>query len=159
MIITHMRETHEFTLWVVVMVLGLHYLEEFALDLRAWLELVLMVTATWEQFHLINVAVTLIAVGGAVIGWRRPEISLIMPAILIMNALLFHLGFSLIWGVYSPGTASGLLLFVPAGIWAFVGAHRDGVLTRRAIWVPAGCAAVVHLYMLAVHLVGPPGVS
>ena len=151
-----MRRTHEFTLWVVVMVLGLHYLEEFALDLRAWLALVFGVAATWEQFHLINVAVTLIAVGGAVIGWRRPEISLIMPAIIIMNAVVFHLGFTLIWRVYSPGTVSALLLFVPAGIWAFVGAHRDGVLTPRAVWVPVACSAGVHLYLLAFHLIGPP---
>lgn len=151
-----MRPTHEFTLWVVVMVLGLHFLEEFALDLRTWLQAVLLVPVTWEQFHLVNASVTLIAIGGAVIGWRRPDLSLVMPAILIVNALLFHLAFTIIWRSYSPGTASALLLFVPAGLWCFIGAQRDGVLTRRAVWVAAGGAVFVHLWLLAFQLVGPP---
>lgn len=151
-----MRRDYEFTLWVIVMALGFHFLEEFALDLRTWLQYVLGVRATWEQFHLINAAVTLTAVGGAAVGWRRPEISLIMPAIVIANAVAFHLAFSIIWWRYSPGTTSALLLFVPTGLWAFVGAHRDGVLTPRAIWVAASAAVVTHLYLLAFHLQGPP---
>ncbi|MCC7181234.1 MAG: HXXEE domain-containing protein [Acidobacteria bacterium] len=152
-----MRRQHEFTLWVVVMALGLHFLEEFALDLRTWLEYVLGVSATWEQFHLINAVVTLIAIGGAVVGWRQPELSLVMPAVVIINAVAFHLGFSIIWWRYSPGTVSALLLFVPAGVWAFVGAHRDGVLTPRAVWVAVAAAVAIHLWLLAFHLVGPPG--
>ena len=151
-----MKRTHEFTLWVVVMVLGLHFLEEFALDLRTWLQGVLQVPVTWEQCHLVNVAVTLTAIGGAVIGWRKPELSLIMPAIVIGNAFVFHLGFSILFRSYSPGTLSALLLFVPAGLWCFIGAHRDGVLTRRAVYVSVAAAVFVHLWLLAFHLIGPP---
>lgn len=151
-----MKPTHEFTLWVVVMVLGLHFLEEFALDLRTWLQVVLQVPVTWEQCHLVNAAVTLMAIGGAVIGWRKPELSLIMPAIVIVNAIAFHLGFSIVWRSYSPGTLSALLLFVPAGLWCYIGAHRDGVLTRRAIYVSVAGSLFVHFWLLAFHLIGPP---
>lgn len=151
-----MRPRYEFTLWVVVMVLGLHFLEEFALDLRRWLEMVLYVQVTWEQAHLINAIVVLMAVSGAAIGWRLPALSLVMPAVLIVNAFGFHLGFSLIWGSYSPGTLSALVLFVPAGVWAFVGAHRDGVLTRRAVFVAIAGAIIIHLALLLFHLAGPP---
>jgi Protein of unknown function with HXXEE motif len=151
-----MKRTHEFTLWVVVMVLGLHFLEEFALDLRTWLQGVLQVPVTWEQCHLVNGAVTLTAIGGAVIGWRKPELSLIMPAIVIINAFFFHLGFSIISRSYSPGTLSALMLFVPAGLWCYVGAHRDGVLTRRAVYVSVAGAVFVHLWLLSFHLIGPP---
>jgi len=138
------------------MVLGLHFLEEFALDLRTWLEMVLRVPVTWEQAHLINAVVTLIAIAGAVIGWRSPALGLVMPAVLIVNALGFHLGFSIISATYSPGTVSALVLFVPAGVWAFIGAHRDGVLTRRAAVIATLLAIVVHLAMLFFHLAGPP---
>lgn len=151
-----MRPTHEFTLWVVVMVLGLHYLEEFAFDLRTWLEAVLRVPVTWEQFHLVNAVVTLMAIGGGLVGWRRPDLSLIIPAILLVNAIVFHLGFSVLWRAYSPGTISALLLFVPAGVWCFVGARRDGVLTRQAIGVAFAGALFVHLWLLAFQLMGPP---
>jgi hypothetical protein len=151
-----MKPTHEFTLWFVVMVLGLHFLEEFALDIRTWLQGVFQVPVTWEQCHLVNAAVTLMAIGGSVIGWRKPELSLIMPAIVIVNAFFFHLAFSIIWRSYSPGTLSALLLFVPAGLWCFIGAHRDGVLTRRAIYVSVAAAVFVHLWLLSFHLIGPP---
>lgn len=151
-----MRRRHEFTLWVVVMVMGLHFLEEFALDLRSWLEMVLQIPVTWEQAHLINAVVTLTAIAGAAIGWRSPALSLIMPAVLIVNAVGFHLAFTLVWGVYSPGTVSALVLFVPAGLWAFVGAHRDGVLTRRAIVIAGLIAVGIHMAMLGFHLAGPP---
>jgi hypothetical protein len=138
------------------MVLGLHFLEEYALDIRTWLQGVLQVPVTWEQCHLVNVAVTLIAIGGAVIGWRSPTLSLIMPAIVIVNALFFHLGFSIIWRSYSPGTVSALLLFLPAGLWCYIGAHRDGVLTRAALYTSAAGAVFVHLWLLSFHLIGPP---
>jgi Protein of unknown function with HXXEE motif len=151
-----MRRQHEFTLWVVVMVMGLHFLEEFALDLRTWMEMVLQVPVTWEQAHLINAVVTLTAIAGAAIGWRSPALSLAMPAVLIVNALGFHLAFSIIWGAYSPGTMSALVLFVPAGVWAFIGAHRDGVLTRGAALGAVAIAVVIHLAMLSFHLAGPP---
>jgi len=151
-----MKRTHEFTLWVVVMVLGLHFLEEFALDIRTWLQGVLQVPVTWEQCHLVNAAVTLTAIGGAVIGWRKPELSLIMPAIVIVNAIFFHLGFSIIWRSYSPGTLSALLLFLPACLWCYIGAHRDGVLTRRAIYLSVAGSVFVHLWLLSFHLIGPP---
>jgi hypothetical protein len=151
-----MKRDHEFTLWVVVMALAVHFLEEFCLDLRGWLEHVLMVPTTWEQFHLINAAITVFAIGGAVVGWRLPELSLVMPAVVLCNAVAFHLGFSIIWQRYSPGTITGALLFVPAGLWAFVGAARDGVLTRRAIWCAVAGAAAWHGYLLWFHLSGPP---
>ena len=155
--ITHMKHEHEFTLWVVVMTLGIHFLEEYALGLRGWLEYGLAVPVTWEQCHLVNVAVTLAAVGGAMVGWRAPALALLMPAVVIINAIGFHLAFSIIWQQYSPGTVTAVLLFVPAGLWAFVGASRDGVLMSRTIWGAAGGAVLLHAYLLWFHLMGPPG--
>lgn len=149
-----MARRYEFTLWAILIVLGIHFLEEYALDFRSWFAAVLGVPVTWEQCHLVNVSVVLLAVACAAIGWRLPELSLIMPAVLLVNAV-FHVGSSLIWR-YSPGAATSALLFVPTGIWTFVGASRDGVLTRRAIGCAAAGAIGFHLYLLGYHFVGPP---
>ncbi len=138
------------------MVAGVHFLEEYALDLRSWLEYVLAVPVTWEQCHLVNVAVTMVAISGAMIGWRLPELSLIMPVTLIMNAIFFHIPFSFIWQRYSPGAATAGLLFVPVGFWALMGAKRDGVLTRRALVCAIVGAVLLHLSLLVFHLIGPP---
>jgi hypothetical protein len=151
-----MARRYEFTLWVAVMVAGIHFLEEYALDLRSWLQYVLAVPVTWEQCHLVNVAVTMVAISGAIIGWRVPELSLITPAVLIMNAIFFHIPFSFIWQRYSPGAATAGLLFVPVGLWAFLGAKRDGVLTGRALFCAIVGGALFHLYLLVFHLIGPP---
>jgi uncharacterized protein with HXXEE motif len=151
-----MNRRFEFTLWVLVMVAGIHFLEEYALDLRSWLEYVLRVRVTWEQCHLVNAAVMLFAIGGAVIGWRVPELSMIMPGVFVLNALAFHIPFSFIWGRYSPGALTSGLLFVPAGLWAFVGARRDGVLSRRVLYCSIAGGVAWHLYLLAFHLIGPP---
>lgn len=149
-----MTRRYEFTLWAILVVLGLHFMEEYALDFRVWFQSVLGVPVTWEEYHIVNVAVVLLAVGCAAVGWKLPELSLVMPAVLIVNAL-FHVGASLIWR-YSPGAATSALLFVPTAIWTFVGASRDGVLTRRAIGCAAAGAIFLHVYMLGFHLVGPP---
>jgi hypothetical protein len=151
-----MRRQYEFTLWVLVMVAGIHFLEEYALDLRSWLEFVLKVPVTWEQCHVVNAALMLFAVGGACVGWRAPALSLIMPAVFVINGLAFHVAFSIIWQRYSPGAVTSAVLFVPAGLWSFVGAHRDGVLTRPVLYCAIAGGVAWHLYLLAFHLAGPP---
>jgi hypothetical protein len=151
-----MTRRHDFTLWAILLVLGIHFLEEYALDFRGWFEFVLRLPVTWEQYHLVNVSVVLLAIACAAIGWRQPELALVMPAVLIVNAV-FHIGASLIWWRYSPGAATSGLLFVPAALWAFAGARRDGVLTRRAVWWAAAGAVAYHLCLLGFFVVGPPG--
>ena len=150
-----MTHRYEFTLWTACIVLGIHFLEEYALDFRGWFEYVLHTPVTWEQYHLVNVSVILLAVACAAIGWRLPAVSLVLPAVLIVNAV-FHIGSSLVWR-YSPGAATSGFLFVPVGVWTFVGARRDGVLSAAAAsWAAAGAVAF-HLCMLAFFLIGPPG--
>jgi hypothetical protein len=139
---------YEYTLWAVVMATALHVLEEYGLNFRAWAEVALGIRILWEEFHLVNGAVILFFVGCAMTGWRLPEVSLMAPALVGVNGLFFHLGLSLVQWRYSPGTATSVLLFIPVALWAYWGAHRDGVLTRRAVVVSLAGGTLVMCYPL-----------
>ena len=129
--------------------IGVHVIEEYALNFTGWSRRALSVPLSWEDFHLVNAGVTLFAVACAVIGWRVPAFSLSSPALVILNAAGFHGGSSLLAG-YSPGTWTALLLFLPLGAYAYVAASRDGVLTRQVVLLSAAGGALWHLFLAAV---------
>ena len=139
--------THEFTLWVVVMATSLHILEEYTLNFVGWAEVALRVSVSWEVFHLVNAALVFFAIACAMIGWRAPGLSLIMPAIIAINALFFHILLTVVQWRISPGTGTSIILFVPAASWAYYGAYRDGVLTRRAVIVSVLGGFLITLYL------------
>src|ERR1043165_1958747 len=137
---------HEYTLWVVLMAVSLHILEEYTLNFVGWAEVALGVSVSWEIFHLVNASLVVFGIAGAMVGWRVPGISLIMPAIVGINAL-FHLSMTLLQWRISPGTGTSVLLFIPAVSWAYYGAYRDGVLTKRALFVSIGAGAAITFYL------------
>jgi hypothetical protein len=136
-----------------VAAIGVHVVEEYALHFTGWAHRVLAVPLSWQDFHLVNAAVTVYAVACAVIGWRLPSFSLSVAALVVINAVGFHLGASVVSGLYSPGTASALLLFVPLGLYAYVAAARDGVLTRRVLILSVAGGVAWHAFLAAVFAI------
>ena len=144
---------HEYTLWVVVMAISLHILEEYGLNFIGWSEIGVGANLSWEIFHLVNASLIIFAIAGAMIGWRVPELSLIMPVAIAINAIFVHLLLTLVMWRFSPGIVTGTLLFIPAASWAFYGAYRDGVLTRRAVVVSVLGGVLITLYLAALLMV------
>lgn len=128
---------HEFTLWIVVMAAALHVAEEKLLDWRGWAGREFGFAVTWADFYVVNATMIVFMIAAAMIGWRLPEVSLVMPALMVINALVFHLGATVIRRNLSPGTITGILVYLPAATWAYYGAYLDGVLTLRAGLVSA----------------------
>ena len=141
---------HEHTLWVALMVTGLHILEEYGLNFRAWADAALGLRFLWEEFHMVNGVVLLFMLGAAMIGWRLPAVSLMSPALIGFNGLCFHFGLTLITGSYCPGTITGLLLFVPVALWAYYGARRDGVLSKKVLVLSVVGGILLQFYPLIV---------
>jgi hypothetical protein len=139
--------TGEWTLWLIVAVIGVHIVEEHALNFNGWAARTLHAPVTAEDFHLTNAGVILYCLACAVIGWRAPAIALSSAAVVLLNAIGFHAATSVLVHAYSPGTATALLLFVPAGVAAYRAASRDGVLTRRAIVLSFGIALLWHAFL------------
>lgn len=127
--------THAYVLWIVLVATALHVLEEHTLDWRDWARQSLHVNVTWDDFYITNATMTVAGIGAAVIGWQRPEISLMLPALLVVNALVFHIGITIVQRRYSPGTFTAVVLYLPLAIWAYVAAHQNGALSARTIVV------------------------
>jgi len=87
----------------------------------------------WQAFYVTNAAVIVLGVSCAEVGWRLPEFSLIYPALMVINAIFFHLAPTLIYKRYSPGLLTALILFMPLGGGLYYSASQDGVLTGRAL--------------------------
>src|SRR5262245_14221056 len=134
-------------LWAIVAAIGVHIIEEYALNFPAWSARGFGMPVTWEDFHLVNFGVIVYSIGCAAIGWRAPAISLSAASLVVLNAVGFHLAFSILSGLYSPGTISALLVFVPSGLWAYLAAHRAGVLTRRSLPVSIGIGLAWHAFL------------
>ncbi len=120
---------HEIWLWVATAAYGLHALEEFMLDWKTWANKVLKLPVDWPIFYVVNALVVVLGIIAAEIGWRLPALSLAFPALMLINAVFFHILPFVVKKKYSPGLTSAVCLFLPLGIWLFYGADKDGVLS------------------------------
>ena len=120
---------HEIWLWVATAAYGLHALEEFMLDWKTWANTVLKLPVDWPIFYVVNALVVVLGIIAAEIGWRLPALSLAFPALMLINAVFFHILPFIVTKKFSPGLISAVVLFLPIGIWLFYGANRDGVLS------------------------------
>lgn len=125
--------SHEYLLWIALTAYGLHVLEEFELNWRDWACYVLKLPVDWDSFYLVNALVGVLGICCASVGWRAPWFSLGLPALMLINATLFHVLPIIRTRIYSPGVATAVLLFYPVGIWSYYGARKDGVLTTSAV--------------------------
>jgi hypothetical protein len=122
--------TREWTLWVVAASCALHPIEEYTTGWQAWAADVLGIVMPTRVFVLMNAVLVVAAVALARAGWRRPILSLIIPAATLVNAVGFHILPTLVLGRMSPGVVTATLLYLPFSSWAYAGAWRDGVPGR-----------------------------
>lgn len=129
---TASHKTSEWTLWVVAISCLLHVLEEYFTGWQEWAVATLGIEMPTPPFLIVNAILVLAAFVLARSGWRRPTLSLVIPAATLVNAVFFHIVPTLVQQRVSPGVYTAALLYVPFSSWAFVGAWRDGV-TKRAL--------------------------
>ncbi|WP_434424969.1 HXXEE domain-containing protein [Nannocystis pusilla] len=126
-------------LWLCVPVYGLHIMEELAFGWLEWAHSVGMMFPGWSTFYVTNAVVIVIGVTTAMLGWRMPACALVFPALMVINALLFHLLPSLTGGHPNPGCISAMVFFLPLAALTFREAWRAGV---RA-WQTYAAAALI----------------
>lgn len=108
---------------------ALHVMEEAFVGetFPAWFSRVTGAGLSRPEFFLIN-AVGLLVIGGAAIAaGRRPGRTPLQPmlgTLVLVNGML-HVGATLLTGGYSPGAVTGLLLWIPLGVWALKDARTS----------------------------------
>jgi hypothetical protein len=121
--------THAYILWILTAAYALHYLEEYCLDWKDWANRQLHLPVTWSHFLAANSVVVVFGIAVGMVGWQCPEFSLIFPALMLINAVFFHIVPTVVQRVFSPGLITAVLLFLPLALWTYYGAWQDGVLT------------------------------
>jgi hypothetical protein len=148
---------YEIWLWVATAAYGLHALEEFMLDWKTWANKVLKLPVDWPVFYVVNALVVVLGIIAAVIGWRLPALSLAFPALMLINAVFFHILPFIAKRKFSPGLISAVVLFLPIGSWLFYGGSRDGVLsTTTAITAVALGAGLMAYPVILLKLKNKP---
>jgi len=129
-VVTPRKTTSEWTLWVVAASCALHVAEEYFTGWQPWALDTLGIVMPTARFLFMNAVLVIAAIVLASIGWKRPTLSLIIPAATLVNAIFFHIVPTIVQRRMSPGVYTAALLYLPFSSWAFVGARRDGVPGR-----------------------------
>ncbi len=138
----------DFILWVLVVAYALHILEEYFMDWRDWAEKLAGRCVTWTEFYLINAAVVLTGISTAAVGWKFPAYSLMFPALMLINSIFVHFLPALFRRRYNPGLLTSILFFIPLGMWAYLAAGSEGVLTPVSVGISLAGGAVMMLVPL-----------
>ena len=139
---------HEFVLWLMLFAYALHILEERMLDWVAWAQATFNFNLGWADFYTTNAIVVVAGICTAMIGWKLPEVSLMFPALALVNAVLFHIGPTLLQRRFSPSVITAVLLFLPVGIWSYYGAYLDRALSLAVGIVSAIGGVILMAYPL-----------
>lgn len=151
------RKTSEWTLWAVAASCALHATEEYFTGWQRWALETLNIVMPTTRFFVINAVLVVAAFCLARVGWRRPALSLVIPAATLVNAVFFHILPTVVQGRVSPGVYTAALLYVPFSSWAFLGAWRDGVPKRAlAVALLAGTLMMTSV-VLGVRWLGSLG--
>jgi hypothetical protein len=148
------KPTSEWTLWVVAGSCALHPAEEYLTGWQGWAKETLGITMPRAAFIVANAVVFLAALLLARVGWRRPALSLVIPAATLANAIFFHILPTVVQHRVSPGVYTATLLYLPFSSWAFLGAWRDGV-PKRAM----GVALISGLLLMTAVVLGARSMS
>jgi len=136
----------DYIFWVALAAYALHILEEYSYDWKTWAQKILKFDTDWNTFYITNVIMLFVGIACAQVGWAHPTFSLIFPALMVVNALFFHiLPYIRSKRKFSPGLITAIFLFLPIGLASFNDAINLGVFTRSIV-IAALCGAFLMAY-------------
>lgn len=116
-------------IWLATGAYGIHAFEEFELDWRNWARAVIKLPVEWHDFYVVNFLVIVLGIVAAELASALPGVALAFPALMLINAVFFHIGpWVATRGRFSPGLITAVLLFLPIGTASFIAANDAGVL-------------------------------
>lgn len=149
---------HDWVLWILVTASALHVVEEHAMGWQGWAAETLRrrigAIPSWSDFWATNALLVVFGVAAAAVGWRAPAFALAFPALVLVNAVFFHLLPSLRAGRPNPGVFTATLLYLPIGAWAYVAAGADGALGGGTLLLSVALGALAMASAVAMLILG-----
>ena len=126
-------------IWLATAAYGIHVLEEFMLDWRDWARAVVGLPVEWTDFYVVNALVVVLGIVAANLAASAPGVALGFPALMLINAVFFHiLPVVRTGGRFSPGLMrlmTAVVLFLPVGIACYAAASEAGLLDAGTVVV------------------------
>ncbi|TCR60639.1 HXXEE domain-containing protein [Bosea sp. BK604] len=140
--------------WLAMAAYALHIMEEFSFDWRGWARAVIKLPVEWSDFYVTNAIVIALGIAQAMLADSLALAPLIFASLMLINAVFFHIGPMLLTrGRFSPGTATAVLLFLPAAWAIWARAAAEGALSLPvAAGALAGGAAIMAYPIIMLHL-------
>ena len=149
---------HQWVLWVLFAATALHVVEEHALGWQGWASetfgRVLGVKPTWSDFWAANAALLAFGFAAAMVGWKATGFSLGLAALVLINAIGFHVLPSLRARHPNPGCFTAVALYIPIGIWAYVAAADADRLSFGSFVLSVLIGAAVMAAVVAMLVLG-----
>jgi hypothetical protein len=147
-------DSHSWVLWVGIVAIGLHVMEEYAQGWLAWANQQVGprfgIRFTETDFFFTAFLLIFYALAGAAIGWWAPAVSLAIPALFVVNAIFLHMLPSLRADRLTPGTITAILIYLPVAAWMFWAAAEDDVLNLGTVVLAFVLGTALMYYPLAV---------
>lgn len=136
----------DYIFWVALAAYAFHILEEYSYDWKTWSQKTMKLDVDWNTFYVMNIAILFLGLSCAEVGWSHPTFSLIFPAAMLVNALIFHIiPYVRSKRQFSPGMFTAIFLFLPIGLGSYKVAMDLGVLTK-ALVISGVCGALVMAF-------------
>lgn len=158
-------DTHSWVLWVGIIAIGLHVMEEYAEGWLVWANQQVGprfgISFTQADFFFTAFLLIFYALAAAAIGWWAPAVSLAVPALFVVNAVFLHMVPSARSDRLTPGTLSAVFVYLPVAAWMFWAAAEDDVLSFSTLVLAFLLGTALMYYPLAVAIlakkIGWPG--
>jgi hypothetical protein len=121
----------KYIFWLLIVAYSAHILEEYFMNWKKWVYTYTKINISWNEFYLINCIVIVYGICIANIGINNLYISLTFPALMIINAIIFHILPTIINKKISPGLFTSILLFLPLSIKTFYEINKIDKLTKE----------------------------
>ena len=150
--------SHAWILWVLTSAAALHVVEEHGFGWQGWAVSTLGprfgVWVSTTAFWVTNASMIIFAVSASAIGWQAPGLSLGLPALLLVDAAWGHLRPTVQARRPNPGFFTAVLLYLPIGIWGYLAAGQDHVLSVATVVLSAAVGAALLGQALLIHRFG-----
>lgn len=137
--------------WLLVIAYGAHVMEEYILNWKKWVLTVANIDISWNEFIITNAVVIISSICFAMIGFNNPYISLMLPALMIINAIFFHILPTIIKRQFSPGVLTSIILFLPLSLLAYYEAYKLNFLNTELLVTTICGGSIIMAYPIFLH--------
>jgi hypothetical protein len=113
----------------------IHIVEEYKCGWLEWAQKLSGLCLRKTEFVIANTIVVIMGIACSIIGDTYPLVSLTFAGLAAVNAVFAHMGTTIFKRIWSPGTATSIILFIPLSAWAYVDSYARGVINAQGIFL------------------------